>query len=65
VVVGVLLFLLYKNVLGIAQAQVHQSIWSAWIGLVLPHLVVLTIFVLLLAIRTGAWSTFFVARRAA
>ena len=65
VVVGVLLFLLYKNVLGIAQAQVHQSIWSAWIGLVLPHLFVLTIFVLLLAIRTGAWSTFFVARRAA
>ena len=65
VAVGVLLFLFYKNALGIAQAQVYQSNWSVWVGLVLPHLFVLTIFILLLAIRTGAWKTFFVARRAA
>ncbi|MDA0237305.1 MAG: LPS export ABC transporter permease LptF [Proteobacteria bacterium] len=65
VAVGVLLFLFYKNVLGIVQTQVYQSSWSVWMGVILPHLVVLTVFILLLAIRTRAWRTFFVPMRAA
>ena len=54
VVVGVLLFLFYKNMLGIVQTQVHQSSWSLWMGLTLPHVITLVIFMWLLLFRMGA-----------
>ena len=63
VAVGVLIFLLYKNVLGIVQAQVYQSTWSLWMGLTLPHLITFIIFALLLLQRLGVFRRFLVARR--
>ena len=56
VAVGVLFFLLYKNALGIVQTQVYQSSWSVWMGLLLPHLIVLSIFILLLLLRVGVFK---------
>jgi len=63
VAVGVLIFLLYKNVLGIVQAQVYQSTWSLWMGLTLPHLITFIIFAVLLLQRLGVFRRFLVARR--
>ena len=65
VAVGVLLFLFYKNILGIVQTQVYQSSWSVWMGLIFPHLVMLIVFILLLAIRSRAWRAFLVSVRSA
>jgi len=63
VAVGVLIFLLYKNVLGIVQTQVYQSTWSLWMGLTLPHLITFIIFAVLLLQRLGVFRRFLVARR--
>ncbi|MDC1310996.1 LPS export ABC transporter permease LptF [Burkholderiales bacterium] len=63
VAVGVLFFLFYKNVLGIVQAQVYQSSWSLWMGLTLPHLIILVIFILLLLLRVGAFKRGLPARK--
>jgi len=63
VAVGVLIFLLYKNVLGIVQSQVYQSTWSLWMGLTLPHVITFIIFAVLLLQRLGVFRRFLVARR--
>ena len=62
VAVGVLLFLLYKNVLGIVQTQVYQSTWSLWMGLTLPHLIIFIIFIVLLLQRVGFFRKGLVTR---
>lgn len=55
VAAGILLFLLYKNVLGIIQTQVYQSTWSLWMGLTLPHLIIFVVFISLLLQRVGVF----------
>jgi lipopolysaccharide export system permease protein len=62
VTVGVLLFLLYKNVLGIIQTQVYQSTWSLWMGLTIPHLIIFIIFIVLLLQRVGVFRKGLVTR---
>ena len=62
VAIGVLLFLFYKNVLGIIQTQVYQSTWSLWMGLTLPHLIIFIIFIVLLLQRVGVFRKGLVTR---
>ena len=63
VAVGVLLFLAYKNLLGIVQTQVYQSSWPVWLGLTLPHLCLLMLLLVLIFLRTGALSRYAFAWR--
>jgi lipopolysaccharide export system permease protein len=54
--VGALLFILYKNVLTLAETQVSQGGISPLLGMIVPHLVVIVVSFSLLLLRSGALS---------
>lgn len=62
IAIGILMFMTYKNVLGIVQIKVAQSSWSFWEGMLVPHALTLVIFLFLLVARSGILRALMVRR---